>query len=326
VTCAGNVLSGPRARGLVLPAAALAALHLSGCGCSGTELIGDAGFDTPEIDRDRDAEPGGPCPPGMAFVPAGEFVMGQDECPETLWDARPQHVVTMSAYCIDILQVTNAQWRECVSAGACVVPYWTSGFSGEEYYGSPDHENHPVTSVDWNEARDYCRWKGKRLPTEAEWEKAGKGGCELAGNPGECDPEDVRTYAWGDEPPSDELANFCPECCDHPRPEESPRCEGCVYTIEVGARPLGASPYGLMDMHGSVFERVWDVYAIDYYSTGGPPWIDPTGPPDDGTETERVIKGGAPSKPYHSLAVRQGYPYDMHSHGIGLRCACDPAG
>lgn len=290
---------------------------LFGYGCSEIGLAGDAGQDQAE-DEDSDRVPG-PCPEGMAYVPAGQFVMGEDS---TEHDTRPKHIVTISAYCIDVLQATNARWQACVSAGACSAPLWASSLSREDYYGNPDYDNYPVMLMDWNQARAYCEWLGKRLATEAEWEKAGKGGCELAGSPDACDPGDERIYPWGNEPPTSELANFCPECCESPPCPDT--CEACADTIEVGTRPLGASPYGLLDMLGNVAEWMWDVYGEDYYSTGGPPWIDPTGPPDDGTETRRVIKGGYTSNPY-SLAHRRGFDYDERAHGLGLRCASDPA-
>jgi formylglycine-generating enzyme required for sulfatase activity len=112
----------------------------------------------------------------MAYVPAGEFIMGSDEGRA---NERPAHTVYLDAFYIDKTEVTNAQYRKCVEAGACSQPYDTG------WYNDPNRAEHPVGWVDWNQANAYCQWAGKRLPTEAEWEKAARG-------------TDGRTYPWGE--------------------------------------------------------------------------------------------------------------------------------
>jgi formylglycine-generating enzyme required for sulfatase activity len=131
-----------------------------------------------------------------------------------------------------------------------------------------------MTYVDWAAAVTYCEWAGKRLPTEAQWEKAARGGCEMVA-PTECGPEDERNYPWGDSAPTCVLANI----------------QGCVGGTEpVGSHPAGDSPYSLHDMAGNVSEWVADWYSETYYETCAAGCIDPEGP---ATGTTRVIRGGS---------------------------------
>lgn len=162
---------------------------------------------------------------------------------------KPEHVVYLDAYWIDRYEVTNAQYRQCIEAGEC---------SGDvEDYPEDDY---PAVYVTWYEAEAYCIWAGGRLPTEAEWEKAARGIKE-------------QDYPWGDESPNCELAN-------------SAGCEG--NTMPVGSYPEGASPYGVMDMAGNVWEWVADWYKNDYYRRS--PNSNPIGPV---TGDCKVIRGGS---------------------------------
>ena len=179
-----------------------------------------------------------PVPPeGMVFVPAGEFIMGGPEG-EGEVNEHPQRTVYLGAFYIGKHEVTNAEYKECVDAGACEPPSSNSSSTHDFYYGNPEYDNYPVIWVSWYDAKAYCEWKGMRLPTEAEWEKAARG-------------TEARKYPWGNE--------FDSYKCNT---SES----GIGDTTEVGSFPDGASPYGAMDMAGNVWEWVADWYDAEYYS------------------------------------------------------------
>lgn len=194
----------------------------------------------------------------LVFVPAGEFTMGY----EGRENAQPVHQVYLDDFWIDQTEVTNAMYAECVTNGVCEAPHGTS-----PYYGNSEFDNYPVLYVSWGNASAYCSWVGRRLPTEAEWEKAAIG-------------TDGRTYPWGNERPNYHLMNY----------DSSDKFTNWLnsYTWgpkEVGRYPEGASPYGAYDMVGNASEWVNDWYSETYYSTS--PSTNPQGP-DSGQE--RVIR------------------------------------
>jgi formylglycine-generating enzyme required for sulfatase activity len=193
------------------------------------------------------------------LIPAGEFVMGSPDG-EGADDERPQHTVYLDAYYIDKYEVTNARYQACVDAGACDAPQESSSSTRGSYFGNPEYADYPVVKVTWFQAEAFCAWEGRRLPTEAEWEKAARG-------------TDGRKYPWGNEPPTMELCNFNNNVDD---------------TTPVGQYPKGASPYGVMDMAGNVWEWVNDWYGEDYYSQS--PSANPPGPE---TGEYRVVRGGS---------------------------------
>jgi len=125
-----------------------------------------------------------------------------------------------------------SEYRHCVDEGACAAPAVASGCN----WSATARGEHPVNCVDWDQAKTYCEWIGKRLPTEQEWEKAARG-------------TDGRTYPWGDDGPS----------CDEAVMNGAPGCGG--GTAPVGSRDRGRSPYGLFDMAGNVFEWTGSLYA-----------------------------------------------------------------
>jgi formylglycine-generating enzyme required for sulfatase activity len=231
----------------------------------------------------RLAERGVAAPEGMVLIPAGDFLMGDED---GLPDARPPHRVHLSAYWIDRYEVTNERYRACVEAGVCAPP------RAREAFDDPRAGAHPVTNVTWLQARTYCHWRGARLPTEAEWEKAARG-------------PDARRYPWGDDE----------------GPIQRGRHDGAGRTTEpVGSRPDAASPYGVQDLVGSVWEWVKDWYAEDYY--GRSPARDPQGPLRG---SFRVLRGGDWTRGAVELRVSARAWDEMTYWGptLGFRCAAD---
>ncbi len=238
------------------------------------------------------------------FIPAGPFVMGSDSG-EGGSSELPEHVVTLSAYYIDVHEVTNAQYLACVAAGGCSLPSSTGSATHPDYHTNPTYGDYPVIYVSWDQASAFCAWNGKRLPTEAEWEKAARGGCELVA-PATCGPEDERTYPWGEAALSCSLANNC-------GPD----------TFPVGSlSPAGDSPYGVRDMSGNVAEWVADYLSSDYsWCASG--CTDPTGP---ASGIIRGVRDGAYYNidSYFRVAHRGGTAPSMQRSGIGFRCAASP--
>lgn len=187
---------------------------------AGLMILGGA-LSAPEV---RSDEPR----PGMILIPAGAFIMGADKGGEQ--DEHPAHKVELSAYYIDRHEVTYGQYMECVKAGTCRKPRNVGrGFN--------ENPKLPVVGVSWTDAETYCTFAGKRLLTEAEWEKAARGA-------------NGQRYPWGDDPPGPE--------------------HGCYNFIEKGlcepgSYPKGDSPYGVADMAGNVWEWIADVYDASYY-------------------------------------------------------------
>ena len=239
----------------------------------------------------------------MVFVPAGDFEMGRDEG----WlFQRPAHTVHLDSFWIDQTDVTNAMYALCVQAGECSPPSSASSSTRQSYYGNSEFDDFPAINVSWNDSKDYCLWVGRRQPTEAEWEKAARG-------------TDGRMYPWGNFPwandlPNDvaidDLMNFADHAGD---------------TTNVGHYPKGASPYGVLDMAGNVWQWVSDWYSKDYYHAS--PSSNPMGP-DSGEG--RVLRGG--SWRYDAFFMefmgastnRAPAPPDTSLNIVGFRCARSP--
>lgn len=223
----------------------------------------------------------------MVYVPEGEFTMGSDMNP----DEQPIHQVALDAYWIDQTEVTNAMYRGCVAANQCRPLNHISSNSRDSYFYDPNFSNYPVVHVSWNDASDYCAWAGRRLPTEAEWEKAARG---AHGN----------LYPWGNEDPNSTLINL-----------------DLIDTTAAGQYPAGASFYCAFDMAGNVWEWVSDRYGESYYTDS--PSSNPTGPEEGAF---RVLRGGSwfhldgsdrSSERYHNSDR-------FNSNKIGFRCAVTP--
>jgi formylglycine-generating enzyme required for sulfatase activity len=196
----------------------------------------------------------------QVYVPAGVFHMGGMDvrrAPNEL----PDHDVTLDAFWMDQLEVTNAMFLLCVEAGVCEPPQSFKSQRRTNYFDNPEFKDYPVVYVTWGQATAYCSWAGRRLPTEAEWERAGRG-------------DDFRTFPWGEDKADGTLANFNMLVGD---------------TSRVGTYPAGASPFGVLDMAGNVAEWVNDFYSFNYSLED---ILNPTGPLTS-SSFNRVVRGGS---------------------------------
>ena len=234
---------------------------------------GDAGRDAAAGGRGE--QPGRARVLDMAEIRTTTFRMGCDpgRDPHCGSDERPQHTVKVTGFRIDRTEVPQVSYGACVSSGACSTP--ASGFDPDE------HPARPVTDVTWEQARAYCRWRGARLPTEAEWELAARG-------------TDGRIYPWGDEAPSCARAFTTKDCGPVP--------------ADVGGREAGESPYGVLDLAGNVDEWVDGEYA-------------PYGEKPSPGELQRIGRGGAYDAWHSRATARSAFAPDYHGAWLGFRCA-----
>jgi len=253
----------------------------------------------------------------MVCIPAGQFVMGSrsEEIDEVLagcnvcrvesyTDELPQHVVYLDAFWIDRTEVTSAQYRKCVEAGACPLPGGCD--SGEPTYGVPSREEHPMVCLSRDEAQAYASWVGGRLPTEAEWEKAARG-------------TDGRMYPWGNTFDGSRL-NFCDRNCTFDWKDDGAD-DGYAYTAPVGSYPSGASPYGLFDMAGNAWEWVADTYAAEYYAES--PSHNPPGPV---VGEHWVMRGGSYDSGLRHVRCAKRWRDFRRLGNVGFRVAVESGG
>ncbi len=270
-------------------------------GCSGADFAVNSG--TPNDDTGTPAEVGADtgtvpdvgsdgtplAPPGMVSVPGGHFNMGcvgiDTNCES---DELPYPSVVPSAYFIDKTEVTQNEYAGCISAGGgCGTPSC-------EWPPSPATGNNPVVCVSYTDATNFCAFRKRRLPTEAEWEKAARG-------------TDGAIYPWGNAPPTCTLTTFPGGCGSTSRP--------------VGSTPAGNSPYGAQDMAGNVWEWVADWHSPAYY--GISPASDPKGP---ATGVQRVIRSGAFEGDVRWIRSSNRWTRtpDARERILGFRCALSP--
>jgi formylglycine-generating enzyme required for sulfatase activity len=237
----------------------------------------------------------------MALVPAGPFEMGSYDGAD---DEQPVHTVALDVFYMDQYEVTNSQYAICVDAGICDpttdTTAFESSYSRRIYYGNPEYADYPVIYANWYEAQKYCEWRGARLPTEAEWEKAARGGLE------------GKSYPWGNESP------LCESGAKNGAKFDDDGVCNDTDTEQVG----GFSPngYGLYDMAGNVWEWVSDFYDADYYASS--PANNPSGP-EDGSYP--VVRGGSWNSRADRLSVSDRRFNDPKSGALdsGFRCARD---
>lgn len=238
----------------------------------------------------------------MVYIPAGKFSMGSEN---GQIDEKPVHEVFLNDYYIDQFEVTNAQYRKCAEEKDSGCDLLTDNFRFQNTTG--DYRNHPVVSVTWAQAETFCEWRGGRLPTEAEWEKAARGNTS-------------NVYPWGNTKPTCDIALF----------------GGCfknssnrLDTMPVGSHPNDLSIYNVYDMGGSVIEWIWDWYSENYYTYFmSLPFPDPMGP--DIVMPYRVTRGGgwSPDGIVDTNRMRvsdRGYanPTDRYVN-FGFRCVIKP--
>jgi formylglycine-generating enzyme required for sulfatase activity len=216
----------------------------------------------------------------MVVVPAGEFLMGQDDGPTS---SRPQRRITLDRFAIDRTEVTNAAVAQLVAGTDTELVGWDAAHARKR-----PHD--PAVGLLWREADAYCRWVGKRLPTEAEWEKAARG-------------TDGRRYPWGD-------------AWDPARANSAESGLGAVAT--VGSFPSGASPYGVLDMAGNAAEWVADTFDPDYYLRA--PEQNPPGP---GQVLDHGLRGGSWASPReHAQTFFRDSSHSVRPNPrVGFRCA-----
>ncbi len=236
------------------------------------------------------AEPLTQVPDGMVLIPAGSFSMGSDpnvglaECKKLFYkpdDCKrewfeveaPIHTVTLDAFYMDKYEVTNAQYAECVKAGQCKPPTDTKSATRQSYYGNAEYDTYPIIYVDWTQAKTYCEWRGGRLPTEAQWEKAARG-------------TDGRIYPWGNDFDG-RKGNFCDKNCFLDWANKN-YDDGYADTAPVGSYPSGVSPNGVYDMAGNVWEWGSDYDDVGYYNKSPQ-----NNPENNSPSNARVLRGGS---------------------------------
>ena len=217
------------------------------------------------------------------FVREGPFLMGSVSA-QAGADEGPVHAVHVGGFCMDVHEVSKQAW----------------GGQG----------NQPVEDASWPDATAFCAARGKRLPTEAEWEKAARGGCELGSNPGACDREDLRAYPWGNQAPSCERANH-----SQVGPGGPTLCTSDTWPVDQG----NVGPYGHINLAGNVWEWTSDRYHPAVYAAGR---IDPGGPAE-GPEV-RVMRGGSWNTFSTNLRVANRFNDRVLGSAVGLRCVRSP--
>jgi len=245
------------------------------------KVTADDGKQTDEITWEKDGAK-------MCLIPAGEFQMGSNDGESR---EKPVHTVYLDGFYIDVYEVTVGQYKKFIQATGHRAPNWSS----VSKYSPTD--NHPIVYVSWDDAQAYCKWAGKRLPTEAEWEKAARGG--LVG----------KKYPWGDEPPNaggKYRANY--------RVGDNGTADGYQYCAPVGSFP--PNRYGLYDMLGNVLEWCADWYGENYYSSS--PRKNPPGPASGSSRVFRSGSCGAYGN-YLRVSIRRESPPDEISSVLGFR-------
>jgi serine/threonine protein kinase/formylglycine-generating enzyme required for sulfatase activity len=231
----------------------------------------------------------------MVLIPGATFMMGNQA--GLYDDERPVNSVIVNDFYLDRYEVTNAQFQQCVAAQVCSRPDKVGSATRETYYGNPSYDQFPVIYVSWYDADRYCRWRGARLPTEAEWEFAARGGNNA----------DAPVYPWGVQEPTCELSAW-----------NGAQFKSCspADTLQVGS--FGASTFGLFDLAGNAWEWTSSLYAVYPY--------DPSIVENAESSGERVLRGGSYGSLSRYLRTTNRYVEEptIASSSIGFRCALSP--
>lgn len=228
----------------------------------------------------------------MTHIPQTRFFMGLSDDDIGASSERPGRNVTVSTFCIDTYEVTNARYASCVNEGFCQPPDPLNSQTVTGYFTSPIHARFPVVNVTWDQAQTYCEYRGGRLPTEAEWELVAR-----------YDPETgtMRTFPWGNQSPDNTRANFTGK--------------NIGDAVEVGQHPAGVSAYGVHDLSGNVAEWVGDWFGAYNRENN----VNPSGPAEGSL---RVVRGGSYAD--DAERIRGGYrgsqSPNVESNKIGFRC------
>ncbi len=264
----------------------------------------------------------------MVFVPGATYKMGADGT----WPGGMAHgygnatggiPMTVKSFRIDRTEVTVLAYKACVVAGVCDALTHGDSFSPNHTkvctYDAPGHEMHPVNCVSWDEATKYCGWASKRLPTEAEWELAARG-------------TDSRAFPWGNIAPTAQHINACDLRCQREGmsvlgesftsmwSDPLTGDDGWGFTAPVGTFPLGASPYGALEMSGNVEEWVQEPWWDPYSHPNGPP------PPPPTPSNDHVVRGGAwdlNGPEVFATTRRTSASATQRAAWLGFRCAKD---
>lgn len=238
----------------------------------------------------------------IVLIPVGEFIMGSDDGDE---NEMPAHVVYLDSYYIDRTEVTNAAYKLCVRDGVCQSPIQITSRTRPQYYGNVQFDDYPVIYIDWGMAKTYCEWRGARLPTEAEWEKAARGGNSFV-------------YSWGDE-----FACHKGNFDDEDRIDEyvvpgGLNCDGYPDTAPIRSYPAGSSSYGVFDLNGNVWE--WVNSQAQAF-----PYITNDGRESPNSDSMRIAKGGAfTANDYFSRSSNRRFLSPVSADDVtGFRCAMD---
>ncbi len=236
----------------------------------------------------------------VVCVPAGEFMMGADESdPDARPHEKPQHRVFLDAFWMDRTEATNANFQKCVDAGVCKPRSARRGTTGVaslkhlNYYYDAEFASYPVLIYEVEDAKTYCKWAGRRLPTEAEWEKAARGSAT----------DSTRTFPWGNEKDCKYATFF-----------------GCtVDTVDVESYANVTSSYGALNMAGNVWEWVADQYAPDYYANS--PENNPQGPAQGEGNVRRGGGWRSLTRDLRFTVRASGTGHHYFDGQMGFRCA-----
>ena len=245
-----------------------------------------------EVIKGKDGAP-------MFLIPSGPFLMGSND---GLPNERPEHMVTIKAFYIDQYEVTAGRYQKFLEMGKREIPSLTDDDAGRSL------EDRPAVGVTWMEAVAYCAWAGKRLPTEAEWEKAARG-------------TDGRRYPWGAMQPFVDIANYNRGLWVSEAITLVPVGSGLEgMSVRHGLKEGGRSPYGLAHMAGNAAEWVNDWYDREYYQKS--PNTDPSGP---NSGEKRILRGGSWADLPTALRVTARFSAEpeFEDRTVGFRCTMD---